>query len=108
MTIKAKAGKFTHEATYPDGTPDLVVPPGEFLQEEIAARKMSQRALAQAMGREPKVISEIIHARKQITPETALQLEAALGIAAGLWVRMEADYRLHLARVKQGKAAATV
>ena len=87
------------------GTPDYVAPPGSLLAEELVARGMTQRALAQQMGREPKIISEIIQGRKQITPETALQLETALDIAASLWVRLEADYRLHLARIKRAKAA---
>ena len=32
-----------------------------------------------------------------ITPEVARDLEAALGISAGFWERLERDYRLALA-----------
>jgi HTH-type transcriptional regulator/antitoxin HigA len=44
------------------------------------------------------VISEIISAKKQITPETALGLGAAFGTSAEMWLNMEAKYRLRLAQ----------
>ena len=77
---------------------DLAIPPGELLAEEIEARRMLQRDLAALMGRQPNVISEIVRGRKAITPRTALQLERALGIDAGFWLNLEAQYRLALAR----------
>ena len=77
---------------------DAVIHPGELLAEEIEARGMSQRALALAMGRPPQLISEIVRGRRGISAETALQLEAALGTAAHIWVGLDADYRLALAQ----------
>jgi hypothetical protein len=44
-----------------------------------------------------KTISEIIHGKAAITPETALQFERVLGRPASLWQNLEANYRLHLA-----------
>ena len=87
----------THEG-FTAAAPDYVRPPGTTLLEELHARGMTQRALAQAMGRDAKIVSDIVRGKKAITPETALQLEDALDIPAYLWVRMEADYRLHHAR----------
>ena len=78
--------------------PDIAIHPGELLAEEIEARGMSQRALALAMGRPPQLISEIVRGRRGISAETALQLEAALGTAAHIWVGLDADYRLALAQ----------
>ena len=77
---------------------DAVIHPGELLAEEIEARGMSQRELALAMGRPPQLISEIVRGRRGISAETALQLEAALGTAAHIWVGLDADYRLALAQ----------
>lgn len=78
--------------------PDIAIPPGELLAEEIEARGMSQRELAALMGRPPQVISEIVRGRKAITPRTAIEIERALGTPASVWVGLEAQYRLALAR----------
>ena len=77
---------------------DAVIHPGALLAEEIEARDMTQRELALAMGRPPQLISEIVRGRRGISAETALQLEAALGTAAHIWVGLDADYRLALAQ----------
>ena len=81
--------------------PDVAIHPGELLAEEIAARGMSQREVATLMGRPPQVISEIVRGRRGISAETALQLEAALGTAAHIWVGLDADYRLALALARR-------
>ena len=81
---------------------DQAIPPGETLSDELHARKMTQTELASRMGRPPKVISQIVAGKKAITAETAIQLESALeGISAMTWLRMEARYRLTLARLAQ-------
>lgn len=78
---------------------DQAIPPGETLSDELHARKMTQTELASRMGRPPKVVSQIISGKKAITAETAIQLENVLdGISAMTWLRMEARYRLTLAR----------
>ena len=79
---------------------DAVIHPGELLAEELDARGMTQRELALAMGRSPQVINEIVRGRRGISAETALQLEAALGTAAHIWVGLDGDYRLALAQQK--------
>ena len=78
--------------------PDIAIHPGGLLAEEIEARGMTQRELAMRMGRPPRLVSEIVRGRRGISAETALQLEAALGTAAHIWVGLDADYRLALAR----------
>jgi HTH-type transcriptional regulator / antitoxin HigA len=75
--------------------PDLAIPPGEYLAEEIEARGISQKELAKRMGRPLNAINEIIHGKKSITAETALQLEEVMPeIPARFWLNMETDYRL--------------
>ena len=59
---------------------------------------MTQGELADQMGRPRQTISAIVRGKKAITAETALQLEAALGIPAQLWVGLEGRYQLALAR----------
>ena len=50
------------------------------------------------MGRPTKTINEIVNGKAAITPDTAIQLELALGVAAGFWNNAETAYRAHLAR----------
>ncbi|RLT40439.1 MAG: addiction module antidote protein, HigA family [Chloroflexi bacterium] len=80
---------------------DLLVHPGELLAEELEVREMTQRELAEAMGRPVQVINEIVRGKKAITAETAVQLEAALKIPAHLWLNMQSSYELKLARLAQ-------
>lgn len=77
---------------------DMAIPPGEILAEELEARSMTQRQLAEEMGRPAQVINEIIKGKKAITPATALQLEDALGPSAEFWMGLQTTYGLTLAR----------
>ena len=82
-------------ATRTDAYPDVAIPPGEYLAEEIEARGISQKELARRMGRPVNAINEIINGKKIITAETALQLEAVMPeIPARFWLNLETDYQL--------------
>ncbi len=87
--------------------PDVATPPGETLAEELAARGLTQTALARLMKRPVQVINEIINGSKAITPETAIQLEKVLGVPGDFWVRLEADYRYNKTRLEQARRAST-
>ncbi len=77
---------------------DLAIHPGEVLAEELDARDMTQRALAEAISRPEQVISEICRGKKGITAETALQLAEVLGVSAEFWMNLQGSYELTLAR----------
>jgi addiction module HigA family antidote len=77
--------------------PDWAVAPGEILAEALEERGMSQSELARRMDRPVKTINEIVNSKAAITPDTALQLERAIGISARLWNGLEIQYREHLA-----------
>jgi HTH-type transcriptional regulator/antitoxin HigA len=78
-------------------SPDYAVAPGQQLAEVLATKGMSQAELAVRIGRPQKTINEIVKGKAAITPETALQLERALGISAKTWNGLEANYQLQLA-----------
>lgn len=85
---------------------DLIVPPGLTLSEELSARDMTQRELAMRMGRSHTVVNDIIHGRKSITADTAIQLEAALeGVPAEFWLDLQSRYDLDIARQRLSTAA---
>lgn len=77
--------------------PARLVPPGRILKRELDSRGWTQKELAKIMGRPEQMISEIINAAKQITPETAVELSAALGPSPEFWLNLESKYRLQLA-----------
>jgi len=83
--------------------PDLAIPPGDVLAEELEARGLSQSRLAQLMHRPLQAINEIVRGRKRITGDTALGLAEALGTSAELWMRLEADYELNKARLARSR-----
>ena len=87
--------------TRTDAYPDVAIPPGEYLEEEIEARGISQKELAKRMGRPLNTINEIINGKKAITAETALQLERVMPeIPARFWLNLETDFQLTKALLK--------
>ncbi len=87
--------------------PARVPAPGSILMRELDARGWTQKNLAEITGRPVQTINEIIQAKKQITPETALDLAAAFESSAEFWLSLETSYRLFLARKEnQAKAIA--
>ena len=53
--------------------PDIAIPPGETLAEELEARGLSQSELARRMGRPVQTVNEIVRGRKTITAAEATQ-----------------------------------
>lgn len=72
--------------------------PGKILKEEIEYRGLSQRKLAAQMGVSHSVLNEVLNAKRPLTTEYALLIEAAMGIDAGIFIRMQADYNLQTAK----------
>jgi HTH-type transcriptional regulator/antitoxin HigA len=88
--------------TKTESYPDVAIPPGEYLVEEIGARGISQKELARRMGRPVNAINEIIKGKKAITAETALQLESVMPeIPARFWLNLETDYQLTKALINK-------
>lgn len=81
--------------------PEDVSPPGETLRDTLDARGMSQRDLADRTGLSTKTVNQIVQGTAALTPDTAVKLEHATGVPARMWNNLEANYREHLARVRQ-------
>jgi addiction module HigA family antidote len=82
--------------------PDYVESPGEVLADELEARRMTQKALAEAMGRPAKTVNEIVRGKKSITAETALQLERVLEVSAQFWMNTQTRWDIARARAAVG------
>ena len=72
--------------------------PGEMLKEEVEYRNTKQTQLAEQIGISYKMLNDILNCRRSLTTSTALLFEAALGIDAGLLMRMQLDYNLQTAK----------
>ncbi|HAB25425.1 MAG: HigA family addiction module antitoxin [Mixta calida] len=72
--------------------------PGSLIREYLEDFDVSLRALAKNLGISPAALSKVASGKAAITPEMALRLEAGLGIAARLWLAMQAAYDLNRAR----------
>lgn len=69
------------------------ITPGEILETEfLEPLGITQYRLAQATGLSQTRISEIIHGKRRITPETALRLSKALGLSERFWLNVQNDY----------------
>lgn len=82
---------------------DLAIHPGEFLEETIEELGMSQAELANRLGRPVQAINEIIKGKKSITSTTALELEDVLGVPSHIWLGLESEYQIVLARQEELK-----
>lgn len=79
-------------------TPSQPIHPGEMIKDEIEYRGISQKALANEIGISASVLNEVLNGKRTVTTEYALLLEAALGIEADLWLRLQSEYNKQVAK----------
>jgi HTH-type transcriptional regulator / antitoxin HigA len=84
--------------------PREVSPPGATLRDLMEERSLSQAELSRRLGRPSQAVNEIIAGKKEITEDTALELERVLQVPAHFWLAREARYREHLARLRAADA----
>lgn len=73
--------------------------PGQVLAEiYMEEMGLNQSDLARLCKCSPRKINEIVNGKRGISPSFALTLEKVLKTTAEMWVRMQADYDLWMAR----------
>lgn len=78
--------------------PSVAIHPGEMIKDEIEYRGITQKALAEEIGIPASVLNEMLNGKRSVTTEYALLLEAALGIEADLWLRLQTEYNKQVAK----------
>lgn len=78
--------------------PNNPIHPGEMIKDEIEFRGISQKALAAEIGVPASVLNEVLNGKRAVTTEYALLFEAALGIEADLWLKLQSDYNKQIAK----------
>ena len=71
--------------------------PGEVLREYLP-ENISITDMAQRLGITRQSLSSVLNQRAGISADMALRLEAALGVEAGFWLRLQMAYDLWNAR----------
>lgn len=89
-------------------TPFRAVHPSEIIKDEIKARCMTQKELAERMGMQQSNLSRLLKG-ENITPAIAQKLEDAIDIPAEFWMRLQNQYdkdvKLVAARDEKERAA---
>ena len=75
------------------------VHPGDVLREDfMKPMELSAYAVAKAIGATPIAISQICRGKRSVSAEMALKLGRLFNVSPELWVGIQADYDLELAR----------
>jgi len=75
------------------------IPPGEVLYEEfMKPLGVSINALAREIAVPPNRVSDIVNGKRAITADTALRLGKYFGVSPELWLGLQADYDLRVAK----------
>ena len=78
------------------------IPPGEILREEfMRPLGISINALARDLHVPPNRISEIVNGRRAITADTALRLGKYFSVSPEIWLDLQSDYDLRVARMTE-------
>ena len=83
--------------------PDSALHPGKFLQQEIAARRMSGEALARLAQQPQAVIDAILAEQRDVTADAARAIGGALGVDAQFWLNLQAIHDQVIARMQNDK-----
>jgi antitoxin HigA-1 len=82
------------------------ISPGEILLEEyLKPLGLGQVDAARQLGISLNRLNEIVLGKRGITADTALRLSRLLKTSAQLWMRLQADWDLHQAILREAKEA---
>ena len=79
-------------------TPFEPTHPGELIRDELEERNLTQAKLAEQIGVSPLLLNEVVNGKRGVNTDLALLLEAALGISANMFLQLQADYNMQVAK----------
>ena len=75
------------------------IPPGEILREEfMRPLDITVSALARDIGVPPNRISQIVNGKRALSADTALRLGKYFGMSPEIWLDLQSEYDLRVAR----------
>jgi addiction module HigA family antidote len=84
----------------------LPIHPGRILKRELAARALSANRLALMLRLPSGRITEVLNAKRGISPETALRLGRYFGNSPRFWLNLQTAYELAIAERDIGERVA--
>lgn len=72
--------------------PTTPIHPFDILEDELKAREITKKDFAALIGMKPSNFSRMLKAKGNLSSETALKLEEALGIPYSLWMKLQEAY----------------
>ena len=75
--------------------------PGDVLKEELEARGISQKKFSEVLSIPYTQLNEILNAKRPVTTDFALMMEATLGINPEMLINMQARYNMSVAKRKK-------
>ena len=75
----------------------IPIHPGRILRRELVARELSANRLALALRLPSGRITEILNAKRGVSPETALRLGRYFGNSPRFWLNLQTGYELAVA-----------
>ncbi len=79
----------------------MAIHPGEVLKDELQARNITQKEFALLTGIQQTQLNEIIKGKRGINADIALLIGKALEMDARLWLNLQNDYELDVARINE-------
>ncbi len=81
--------------------PIEAIHPSELIKDELKARGMQKKELAERLGMKAPNLSRFFSAKESVTPSMALKLESALGIPADYWTGLQVSYERDMEAIHQ-------
>jgi addiction module HigA family antidote len=84
-------------------------PPGEILKEEfLVPLGLTQKALAEHMGVDVKVINRLVNGKTSVSPELALKLAATFNTTPQFWLNAQMAVDLYQLSLKSKKLPSSI
>ena len=99
MTVRASRRTYEYH-------PDQAVTPGETLMEWLALRDMTQAEFARRADLSTKHVSQVVNGIAGLTAEVSLAFANVTDIPASFWTQLDANYRVHQARLADDQSLA--
>lgn len=81
--------------------PKVAILPGSVLKLELEERNIRQKDFAKEIGMPASNLNEYINGKRSFTADFSLKLEGSLGIPADIWMNLQQNHNLSVARREQ-------
>jgi HTH-type transcriptional regulator/antitoxin HigA len=82
---------------------DLIIHPGETINDILVERGITQAELAVKTGVTPAYVCNVIAGKQDISAKFAFALEHALGVSKSFWINLQANYDAELSKANESE-----